>query len=365
MRRLLVAGCLLLVMCGKEDVSSPPPAQRLIADAAVPFVTGDGEGGFLVSFVEGKDFKFVAFRDGQWLGPKRIAKGDDLLVNRADFPSVAAAGRVMVASWSTRREHGSVIHLMRSEDGGATWSVARTPHPDGVSQFGFVSLTPGGDAIWLDGRTLKGGMEGEGDMRLHHASFPFTSEEAIDAKVCDCCQTAMAVTSAGPIVAYRDRSDDEVRDISIVRKTSGGWTKPKAIHADGWKMRGCPVNGPQLDARGDRVVAAWFTAGGERPRVQVAFSNDAGATFSAPIVVDDATPLGRADVVFAGDSALVSWVDARSFLVARRVQADGKLGKVIELGKCTGFPRLAVSKENVAAVWSTSGGAQFMSLEGL
>ena len=362
MKRLLVAGCLLLAMCGAEE----PATQGVkFAGATVPFVAGDGGGGFVVSFVEGKEFKFATLRDGKWSAPKGIARNDALFVNRADFPSIAAEGRTLVASWSTRKEHGSVVHLMRSEDGGATWSPAKTPHPDQVSQFGFVSLLPSGDAIWLDGRRLKGGMEGAGDMRLYHAGFPYASGEAIDERVCDCCQTAMAMTSAGPVIAYRDRSADETRDIAIVRRTATGWTEPKALHADGWKIHGCPVNGPQLDARGARVVAAWFTAPGDKARVLAAFSNDAGATFSKPIVIDDAAPMGREDVVLLGDDAVVSWVDAKSVLRARRVGADGKLGAPVEIGAATGFPRIAVSKENVAAVWSAPDGAHFTTLERL
>src|SRR6185503_375902 len=107
-------------------------------------------------------------------------------------------GKTIVAQWLTRNQHGSVVHVARSTDGGKTWSPARTPHPNVVSEFGFVSLAANGDVIWLDGRTLKDGREGNGDMQLRYASLPFAKETAIDAKVCDCCQTAMAMTSDGP-----------------------------------------------------------------------------------------------------------------------------------------------------------------------
>ena len=295
-------------------------------------------------------------RGGKASPPREIAKGN-LLVNRADFPSVAVKGTTILARWSTRNEHGAMVHIARSDDGGKTWSKARTPHPDQVSQFGFVSLTPTGDAIWLDGRSLKGGVEGEGDMQLRHSAFPFAKQTELDARVCDCCQTAMAMTSAGPIVAYRDRSNEEMRDISIVRRTKSGWTKPKSLHADGWKIAGCPVNGPQIDARGNRVAVAWFAAPNNSPRVLVAFSSDAGATFSKPVRIAEGKTAGRVDIVMLDDrSAAVTWVEQRgekSMLFARRVAATGALGAPVEIGEARGFPRIAVSGQNVAAVWAS------------
>jgi len=331
----------------------------------VPYVAGDGRGGFVVSYIDGDSFRFVAVRGDKASPPREIAKGN-LLVNRADFPSIAVSGSTIVAQWLTKNQHGSVVHVARSKDGGATWSSARTPHPMLVSEFGFVSLASNGDAVWLDGRGLKGGHEGEGEMQLHYASFPFTNDQAIDARVCDCCQTSMAMTGSGPIVAYRDRSANEVRDIAVVRRTASGWTKPSIVHADGWKIAGCPVNGPQLDADGKRVAIAWFTAAHQQPRVYAAFSNDAGATFSAPLRVDLDKPAGRVDIaLLPGGAAAVTWVEQRgerSILFARRITAAGA-GRPVEIGEARGFPRIAVSKENVGIAWAAGERVHFRTIQ--
>lgn len=342
-------------------------AAVITMSGAVPNVTGDGSGGFVVSYIDGKSFRFVTIRGDQTSAAREIANGD-LLVNRADFPSIAMQGKAMTAHWLTRNGHGSVVHVARSDDGGATWSTARVPHPMMVSEFGFVSLTPNGDAVWLDGRGLKGGHEGAGDMQLHYASLPFENDSVVDARVCDCCQTAMAMTIDGPVVAYRDRSNDEIRDIAIVRRTANGWTKPKLVHADGWKIAGCPVNGPQLDANGKRVAIAWFTAANQKPRVFAAFSNDGGATFSAPLRVDTEKAVGRVDIALLADgSSVVTWVEQRgdkSALFARRIRANGNLGLPVELAPETrGFPRLAVSKENVGVVWSAAERVHFKTIQ--
>lgn len=332
---------------------------------AVPFVAGDGSGGFVVSYIANDSFRFVTIRGDVVSAPREIAKGN-LLVNRADFPSIAVSGKSMAATWSTRNGHGAMVHVAKSGDGGVTWTKASSPHPSLVSEFGFVSLTPGGDAVWLDGRELKGGHEGEGDMQLRFASLPFASETTLDARVCDCCQTAMAMTSSGPVIAYRDRSNEEIRDIAVMRRTSSGWSAPKIVHADGWKMAGCPVNGPQLDASGQRVAIAWFTAAHQQPRVYAAFSNDGGATFAAPIRVDVEKAAGRVDLaLLANGSAAVTWVEQRgekSLLFARRVSQSGAAGKVVEIGEARGFPRIAVSKENIGLVWTAGERVHFRTI---
>lgn len=371
MRRLIVMVLVLTACAQREDRATAPPSQprepevRTVAfpvsGAVVPYVASSGA----VSYIDedAKAFRMIRFREGKWSEPRTIASDEAMLINRADFPSIEADGDEIVAAWSTRKEHGAIVHVAKSADGGATWSAPRTPHPDLISQFGFVALA-GNEFVYLDGRTLKGGMEGEGDMELRA-----NDGAALDTRVCDCCQTAMAMTSDGPVVAYRDRSAEEVRDISIVRKTANGWTEPKTLHADGWQIPGCPVNGPQLDARGKEVVAAWFTAANNDPRVYVAFSKDAGATFSAPIKINEQASAGRVDVVLLQDgSAAVTWVaqqGEQSLLRLRRVASDGTLGKPVDLGPAGGFPRAALWDQNVAVVWSRPDGVQVRVIERL
>jgi hypothetical protein len=348
---------LLLISCAKTE--SGVQVIEVPFKGAVPYVTRGG----VISYMdeEAKAFRMITYRDGKWSEARTIAADPAMLINRADYPSIEAEGETLLATWSTRREHGAVVHVARSADGGRTWSAPKTPHPEQISQFGFVSLA-GDQSVYLDGRALQGGMEGAGDMELRAADG-----SALDTRVCDCCQTAMAMTASGPIVAYRDRSADDVRDISIVRRTSGGWTEPKTLHADGWKIAGCPVNGPQLDAKENRVVAAWFTGANDDPRALVAFSDDGGATFGKPIRVHDGPSAGRVDVVLLEDgAAAVTWVaqqGGKAVLHARRISSDGQRGAPLDLGEAVGFPRAALWDDNVAVVWSRPDGIQVRTIE--
>ena len=96
------------------------------------------------------------------------------------------------------------------------------PHTDGINaEHGFVSLlpTPEGKtfAVWLDGRHTK--KEEINAMTLRSAEIDkdgkLSNEVELDGRVCDCCQTGATWTKKGPIVVYRDRSEDEIRDIAI------------------------------------------------------------------------------------------------------------------------------------------------------
>ena len=81
-------------------------------------------------------------------------------------------------------------------------------------------------------------------------NFKQIEETAVDARVCECCPTAAAVTAEGVIAAYRNRSDDEIRDNYVARFVNGKWTAPQPVFNDNWKIAACPVNGPALSARG-------------------------------------------------------------------------------------------------------------------
>jgi hypothetical protein len=181
--------------------------------------------------------------------------------------------------------------------------------------------------------------------------------------VCDCCQTDAVLTSAGPLVVYRDRTKDEIRDIYVTRLVGGEWTEGRPIHGDGWETDACPVNGPAAASAGDDIAVAWFTAAGGVPRVQLAFSSDAGVRFGEPIPVDDGNPAGRVDVVMLDDgSALVSWLERtgedRAEVRVRRVDRDGRAGGYLTVSgssseRASGFPRIAsAGADRILVAWT-------------
>jgi hypothetical protein len=308
--------------------------------------------------------RFSRLENGAWTAPVTVTSGTDLFLNWADVPSVVdAGGGRLAAHWAIKAgSMGADIGLASSEDGGKTWKkLGKLNEGTSPSENGFVSLLAEGGqvrAFWLDGRERKGD-GGAQTLRTAVISKRSAPSERLDERVCDCCHTSAAMTANGPIVVYRDRSDDEVRDIGIIRRTEKGWTKGKLVASDGWHIAGCPVNGPAVVAAGRLVAAAWFTAAKDKPKVEVAFSNDAGATFGKPIVVDGALPLGRVGVELDGGDAIVLW-DATEgkapSIRLRRVSPSGTLGEPFvvsptSIARTSGFPRVRRAGSDLVLAW--------------
>ncbi|HXV61747.1 MAG TPA: hypothetical protein VEK15_13705, partial [Vicinamibacteria bacterium] len=188
-------------------------------------------------------------------------------------------------------------------------------------------------------------------------------EQLLDDRVCECCQTAMAVTDEGWFVAYRDRSAEEIRDIAYVRRVDSRWTEPKALNPDGWKIDGCPVNGPQVTASGRRLAIAWFSAAEDEPRVQVVFSSDFGESFSAPVRLAASSPLGRVDIELVDDGAVVFWVEhvegGTGEVRFQPVTPAGLSGGHVPVartssGRASGFPRVVNFQGELYIAWTES-----------
>jgi hypothetical protein len=371
----LMAG--LLAGCAGE-----PPSPRTLsateiespagADSGEPFLSLAGDTVLMSWLGRSPDgarrLVFARWADESWQEPVVVTERTTLLVNVADFPSVVRdpTGTVW-AHWLERDPDGGYgVRVVSSPDGGASWSDPWTPHEDRTpTDHGFVSWVPqdvGVGLVWLDGRafaTSAGGADPAMETALYYrgagASGASAPETLVDARVCDCCQTDAALTSRGPIVVYRDRSPEEVRDIRVTHLEDGVWGEGRLVHDDGWVTGACPVNGPAVAARGDRVAVAWFTAANAEPRVHAAFSDDAARTFAAPTRVDDGAPAGRPDVVLLDDgTALVSWVERTGGAGTEvRLRRVGRRGEPLEtLGvtgpfseRVMGFARLARTPE--------------------
>ena len=378
-----------LAACGPPRAEKPLTAREIASPAGAgsgePNLAVAQDGNVLLNWIErvgeGRHALRMSVLGGgdAWSPPRTIAEGEDWFVNWADFPAVATLpDGTMFAHWLAKSGPGTYAYDVRvtsSRDRGNTWSAPVVPHRDGTeTEHGFVSMAPWSDRemgiVWLDGRKTAGGGRGEhgapgAAMSLVHATVDaggrLGAETVLDPRVCDCCQTDAARTAKGVVVVYRDRSEDEVRDMSVVRFADGRWTPPRTLAADGWQINGCPVNGPAIAANGDTVAVAWFTAANDKPAVKVAFSSDGGAVFGAPIGVDEGRALGRVDVVLLdGSAALVSWLEQGEAGVAafriRRIGADGSRGPTATAAVSTGarssgFPRMARAGPRVVLAW--------------
>lgn len=359
----------------------PSPAAP---ESLAPSVTVDARGGLLLSWLQRDGLlhvlRFSRLTEHGFDEPTTVASGSDWFVNWADFPTLSALpSGDLIAHWLQKSGPGRFaydIRVSRSRDAGRTWTAPVTPHRDGTeTEHGFVShfaWSPDlAGLVWLDGRETTAGTSHEhhgqgGAMTLRTAALnadaAIEREALLDTQVCDCCQTGAAIGNSGPLVVYRGRDAGEVRDIMIVRWLGDSWSQPGPVHRDGWVMPACPVNGPQVVARGSEVTVAWFTMANSRPRVQIARSTDGGASFGEPRIVAGDGVLGRVGLAQAPDGRIwLAWMDEHGGR-ARLLLAtfDATLEEISRLavaelprGRISGFPRLAYStRDGLLLAWT-------------
>ena len=320
----------------------------------------------------------VKSADG-WSGPRLVHQGDDLFVNWADFPGIAVFEDGTVAvHWLREIGPSSFdyqVEISLSHDGGTTWGQPLIPHADrSFAQHGFVSMWPAErntmSIIWLDGRAY--GAESDEALAAPDAmqlrgtiltrDGELGDDVAIDLQTCSCCQTSLAATGDSTVLAaYRDRTEGEIRDISVARRTDGGWEEPVRVHEDGWELSGCPVNGPAIDADGEIAAVAWFTGANDIAAVKVAFTDDGARSFGEPVRIDLGNPVGRVDLEMLDDgTALVSWVEwseGDEALFLCRVHRDAGCISQERLatnsaGTSVNFPRMARLGRDIYLAWT-------------
>ena len=257
-----------------------------------------------------------------WSTPVAITSRANFFANWADVPRVGqAADGTAWATWLQVSGPGTYaydIGTARASNLHAPWIEHGTLNDDRVlGEHGFVSMVPdtgGLRAFWLDGREMIGeghAGHGGGDMTLRTAMLTDTvgTSTVLDTRVCECCPTAATSLPLGPAVVVRDRGPEEERDIALVRRVEDTWIQPKPVSADMWRINGCPVNGPKIQAHGAIVAVTWFSGGGNHPGLNIAWSTDGGTNFNAPITLDNTDAAGRPALALIDGGALVAWLD--------------------------------------------------------
>lgn len=372
---------------------TPALAERLAFDggdrASTPSLATDPARGLVLTW-QTRDGEDAALRyalldaNGREVRRGVAAQGKDWFVNWADFPGlVVLDNNDWVTYWlqkSAADTYAYDLRVTRSSNGGGRWSAPLTPHDDGTpTEHGFASLLALDGArvqvTWLDGRHSQGAAgdhaaghgEAEGQMTLRSAVLDWHGriEEAaeLDARTCSCCQTDAARVGKRTLVVYRDRSDEEIRDIALVeRDDQGSWSQPEIVHADGWKIAACPVNGPAIAANGEAALIAWPTLADGPMAIRYVLRK--GAKTSAMRELEQgAAVIGRVDVSAAANGGFaVSWLGAGkggSALKLATVDASGKLlgtrvVATLEPGRSTGHPRLVWYRDAHYLTWTES-----------
>lgn len=211
--------------------------------------------------------------------------------------------------------------------------------------FSYLAVAPNGDiyAVWLDGRNPKGTAPGTSHVYLAKSTdqgATFSRNIELAKNICPCCRPTIAFGETGEVhVSWRGVAENDVRDIFVATSYDNGATfaAPVRVAADNWKISGCPHSGASMVTKGRRLYVAWHSEGdGTNAGVRVAWSDDAGRTFSRAVIasadiLDTNHPMlsvsedGRVLMIFKGRDPIAkeSWGPVSPYLV--EVNDDGTL----------------------------------------
>jgi hypothetical protein len=374
---------LLIVSCGEK----PKKEAALINDidapsgpySSLPSMFSNTKH-TLMSWVEKVDdsttqLKYARLINGEWNEPQLILQGRDWFINWADFPAIAENNGHLIShvlKKSSKETFSYDVRLNVLAKGDSQWATDIQLHSDATkTEHGFVTTLPYKEdsffITWLDGRNTSSSSHDDhnGAMTIRAAEVSskgtVSNEALLDDRTCDCCQTTASITTNGPVVIYRDRSEEEVRDMSIVRLVNGEWTTPKSIYNDNWQIKGCPVNGPKSAAIANNLVVAWFTAANIEAKVKVVFSSDGGESFEEPIRIGKSNVMGRVDIALIdSENAIVSWmetIDEEAQIMGVKVHKSGKIAipviiSRLDASRKTGFPQMELVGDKVHFAWT-------------
>jgi hypothetical protein len=328
------------------------------------------DGSVLLSWVEpakgdSYNLRYAVRRGSMWSEARTIAAGRRFWRHPAESPGmISLSDGTLLAHWveNGKSSDSEFIFVSSSRDG-IHWSEPLVAHHDQTQvQHGLASMVPSGpreaSILWL--QALKGEDGPVSLMRtIVDANGKEIKEEELDKDVCSCCPTSVVNTAKGLLAAYRDHTSKDIRDVAVMRFENGRWSTSKILNADNWEISACPVNAASASAKDNRVAIAWYTEANDKPRVQLVFSSDSGATFTKPVVLNTGDTLGYASTALNNDGgAFVSWIEEgekTARVMVRLVSPAGVAGPVLKVAEGgrqgLGYPKLVRAGNETWIAW--------------
>jgi hypothetical protein len=322
------------------------------------------------------------------------------------FGSGSAAGAVVIAyTKPLAKPFTGDIRMLRSGDGGKTFSAPFTVHDDRqqiTHRFESIAFDRKGDlyVTWVDKRDLDAapGRERAGEVTAVPVKAVAQSPEkavapsregggkrssyvgaAIYAKVskdggktfgadlkladhsCECCRIAMVDSpQSGMVAMWRHVFEGSIRDHGFASLSNlGGKHPPARATEDGWVLAGCPHHGPGLaNASPAGFHSVWFGLKEGKSAVRYGRLSEQGLPVGNVRELPD-DKAEHADVVADGKSVAIAWRSfdgERTHLRAWVSADDGVTFTQRDLAAATednDHPRMLTHGGNAYAVWRT------------
>lgn len=315
----------------------------------------------------------------RWSAPRVLDTGADTIAAEGENRPKIAFGpkRSVVISYTQplSRPYTGEIRMLRSDDGGASFSTPSTVHRDRqliAHRFESIAFDASGalHVLWIDKRDLEAAAAaGEpyvGAAIYRNVSLDGGRTFGPDIKLadhsCECCRIALAPAHDGGLAAmWRHVFGDHVRDHAFATIAPGGKEASGVQRAsfDEWRLEACPHHGPALaPASGGGYHAVWFAMRGDTAAVRYTRLDARGSPCAAVRELPD-DRAEHAHVHSSAERIAIAW---RSFDGARTRYAawlsidDGKTFALRELGSTedeADHPFLVRRDRQVFAIWRT------------
>lgn len=336
--------------------------------------------------------------DGRtWGEPRVLDTGSDKIAadgeNRPKLVFGTAGRAVITYTQPLSKPYTGQIRMLRSQDGGRTFSAPFTVHQDRqliTHRFESVAFDARGTlhTVWVDKRDLEARLKAApaepvaagarpGKPQVDYRGAALYRNESTDGGLtfgpdikladhsCECCRIALAPSPDGSLVAlWRHVFAPNQRDHAFASLSSPRAAEPMRATFDRWAIDACPHHGPGLaPAASGGYHAVWYgeRAGDGRVRYGRLAADGSPVGDALPLPDDRAE---HAMVQTSGSRVAIVW---RSFDgQATRWRAwlskdDGRSFAMRELGRSSDdndHPLLALKGAEIHAVWRTAKGIQ-------
>ena len=269
------------------------------------------------------------------------------------------------------------IRMLRSSDGGQTFSAPFTVHQDRqeiTHRFDSVAFDAQGvlHTLWVDKRDQppKGSTQKYAGAAIYRneskdGGMTFGPDTKLADHSCECCRIGLARNPQGQLQAtWRHVFEGGIRDHAFASVSAPANRITRSTH-DEWQINACPHHGPglALNAGGNPTGyhTVWFgirkVNGQDQAAVRYARLNTQGEPLTETVGVLPDPRAEHADVLADGQNVAVVWRSSEGAVTSLKawLSTDGGQNFTLKtLGQTTGYndhPRLAQSGSRMVVVW--------------
>ncbi len=318
-----------------------------------------------------------------WSEPRTLNTGHDpIAADGESRPKIAFGpqGWVVISyTMPLAKPFTGFIRMLRSSDGGQTFSAPFTVHQDRqeiTHRFDAIAFDAQGvlHTLWIDKRDQppKGSTQKYAGAAIYRnessdGGLTFGPDTKLADHSCECCRIGLARNPQGQLQAtWRHVFDGNTRDHAFASVGAPANRITRSTHDD-WQINACPHHGPGLALHAVGAQTGYHTVwfgirkmqgqGQDQAAVRYARLNARGEPLPETLRVVPDPRAEHADVLADGPRVAVVWRSSEGAVTTLRawLSSDGGQNFALRtLGQVTGHndhPRLAQNGSRMVAVW--------------